>query len=787
VSSLAALLACTAPQPEREPPTIYRSPPVAELAPASVPAPVTPAPKVPATVAVSDCALVEPPLGSREFVRQVDIDLPERFDPSGKYAASGEQSCNVWQLDGEVFLGTFGGPRASGECVPWPEGEHPCTSWPELEELALKSAEPIKRTIEREGIELVVERHLARALFEGQERYRFFCSPESAYVGLSLSSDGTRLAIVRPDAIELREFATGTLLAELALDRPSPPGGKLLRLGIGWSRRMPFALLGRVPGCWPESEDECGSRGEDDEPLWELRKWADIAAPVEATVMVWDEKDRIPAWIDSAAIDPLGRWLFPHFHWDGAHDSDEERRQFPLTPEAAAVNVDMSGHWFDGVEVDVVIDPWGIDSRLFTTPGWISGSRTARWWKITHSDYDGEGNGSDVLSWAGFQLWPEQRRTGPHELASDGRVHEQTLEMFGVGEDGGVLAWSHCWPPDERESLREEGIEDVGEDGCRGHSPIPHGCEARGISDELDWLLVACDPLDAAGNKTSWRLLPLGSAAEVLEPVELASAEDGTVTAVFGRSGLALADARGTRVLAPNGQARALVVEFVELLPATLGPELDRVVARGPVGLGVLDIATGKRLATIPVSIISDQAITQLAFAPDGRRLAWTDSRRITVWDIEVGKLVNSWDAGTVLGLAWRQDGAVLLSGSERPLPEHAWEPTGKLADEQPDKVFLARLAEADLDPSWRWAFEGNDVILRVVDGLALYIEGKDRVVTETGLHDVTETNGLWVRIVGQPGVVPLSKDLHHADLLEEFLAGKDLPIWIHEGPVIVE
>jgi hypothetical protein len=765
------LLACTAPQPqpEREPPTIYRSPPVAELAPTSVPTP-----EVPATVAAPDCAPIELPLGSREFVRQVDIDLPERFDPSGKYAASGGQSCDVWQLDGEVFLGTFGCPLASGECVPWPDGEHPCTSWPELEALALAPAEPLERTIEAEGIELVVEGHLARARFEGHERYRFSCSPESAYVGVSLHSDGLRLAIARPDAIELRDFATGTLLLELSLDQPAPPGGKLLRLGLGWSPRMPFALLGRA------SDD-------DEEPIWELRRWEYYGAPVNATLMVWDE-DQIPAWIDSAAIDPLGRWLFPHFHWGGAHDSDEERRQIPLTRGAADLNVDMSARWSGDVEHAVVFDAWGIDNHSSTTPGWISGSRTARWWMITRSHSHGEGSGSDTLAWAGFQLWPEQRRTGPHQVADDDAVPEQALEVFGISEDGGVLAWSHCWSPEERESLREKEIEDVGEDGCRGHSPIPSGCEARGISDQLDWMLVACDPLDAAGDKTSWRLLPLGAAAEVLEPVELASAKDGTVTAVFGRSGLVLAAARGTRVLGPNGQPRALIVEFVELLPAILGPELDRVVARGPVGLGVLDIATGERLATIPASVSSDDAITQLAFSPDGRRLAWSDSRRITVWDLEVGKLSASWDAGNVLGLAWRQDGAVLLSGSERPLPEHAWDPaTGKLADEQPDKAFLARLADADLDPSWRWAFEGDDVILRVVDGLALYIEDKDRVVTENGLHDGAGTNPLWMRVVGQLGVTALTEDSRHRDLLAEFLAGKPLPTRICEEPVVVD
>jgi hypothetical protein len=731
LASLVALLACTAPKPEREPPTVYRSPPVVELAPTSTPAPLTPAPApepvAPVTIEPPHCASIERPPGSLEFVRQVDIDLPERFDPSGEYGASGAQSCEVWSLYSGVYVGLFGGPRASGECVAWPAGEPPCSSWPKLEQLYL-----------------------------GTGTY-------------SRSTDGSRFAIVRSDLIELRELETGALLAELSLDRPTPPGGKLLRWGIGWSGGMPVALLGR---CNQDVDaDECDS--EDQEPIWELRRWANIGAPVETTLMSWDDEGQQPAWIKSASIDPLGRWLFAIFHWDGDHDTPTERRQFPLTREAAKLGADMAGRWIDGVpdRYDRYgLEPWGLDDG-----NWISGSRTARWSKIERSQYDGEGSGSDTLSWAAFELSPSPRRTGPHQLADDSFVEEQKLEVFGVGEGegegAGVLAWSHCWPPEERASLlQNQELDDVGEDGCRGQSPVPKGCEARGISHELDWLLVACDP--------NWKLLPLGTLADVLEPVELANAEDGKVTAVFGRSGLALAGARGTKLLGPNGQPRATIVDFVELLPATLGPELDRAVARGPAGLTVLDLATAERITSMPSELVG-AAITQLAFAPDGRRLAWSDSHRITVWDIEAGAVAASWDAGSVLGLAWRQDGAVLLSGSERALPEHAWDPsTGKLAPAQPDQAFLARLALADLDPSWRWAFEGEDVILRVVDGLALYLEDHEIVVTETGLYDGGGSD-LWVRVVGQPGVFELDSlpaRLRHPGLLEDFLAGKPLP-----------
>lgn len=751
LASVVAVLACTAPTPEPERATVDDAD-VPESVPQPEPSPPTPTP----TPESPRCAAIERPPGSLEFVPQKLLDLPRNFDPSGKWgAALGEDACDVWMLDGEVYMGPFGGPRASGECVEWPLGEDPCETWPDFKSVELELAEPVDATIQTGDIELVVAGHLVRALVDGQERYQFSRSPESPYIGFDQSPDDTRFALVRSDAIELRELATGALLGELELDRPRPPGTKLHRYWISWSPMV--ALLGY---CDPKRGDECNP----DKSLWELRKWADIGAPVEAERIKWVWKG-MSAWLGEAEVDPLGRWLFAFFTSDESLDFPSKRLQIPLTAEAGA-------GWLDGEDVHA--------QPQLGEGHWIGGSRTARWWK--NSEYIGDVDGHEhfELSWSGFQLWPTPLRTGPHELARDPEEPEEHFDVFGVGERASVLEWSHCWDPEYPLGQElQESLDDLDEDGCHGQRLLPSGCSARGISHELDWLLAACEPDDDTAEQTSWRLIPVGEAARSREIVELANAEDGTVTAVFGRSGLALAGARGTKLLAPDGQPRTQLADYVEILPATLGPEIDRAIARGPEGLAVLDLASAEVIAKIPASTIG-AAITHAAFAPDGRRLAWSDSRRITVWDIEAGVVAASWDANSVLGLAWRQDGAVLLSGSHRPLPEHAWDPTtGQYAhSEKPDEAFLDRLARADLDPSWRWAFEGDYVILRIIDSLPLYLESRGRIITETGLYDGDPEHS-WVRVVGQPGVFALDSlpaRLHHPNLLADFLAGKPLP-----------
>jgi hypothetical protein len=736
---LVALLACTA-KPKGLSATEQEQNPAIEFdealvpnTPAKVDPPPSPRPRTPVA-----CISLDRPKGSLEFVRQEQTGMPERFDPSGRFAAvcspmwgwgagiGAEGSLGeVWVLDHEIYLGRFGWQRDSGDCVTWPGGEDPC-AWPKLME------------------------------------------PE--FADESISPDGTRLARVLAHAIELRERPSDTLLAELSLEQPKPPGTEVQSVELMWANNMPVALIARTRECLPD--EYCPTDPEPEEWIWELRRWANSSAAVEAELVTW-ESDDDPAPIKKSHVDPLGRWLWVYLDYGPAHDSPWERRQIPLTPEAAAIDADFYEHGIDGAP-EPEPSGWLHEDRSLTG-SWLTGIRTARVWSITGSGGDGEGNSYQELGWASLQLWPRPIRSGPHQLADDYLAGEQQLTPLGVADEQGVVAWSHCFPDYDIEYLREYGIEDIGDDKCRGNRVVPAGCEARGMSERLDWLLVECGP--------TWRLLPMGPAAAALEPVDVATADDGPVTAVFGRfSGLALAGERsGLRLLHADGHPRTSYPDVTALLPVTLGPELDRAVGRSQVGLEVFDLGTGERIASIPVDS-ADDPITHLAFAPDAQRLATSNGQHIQIHDLATAKTTR-WDASKVLGLAWRQDGAVLFSGAERALPERAWDPaTGKLAPIQPNPKFLERLADADLDPSWRWAFEGDDVILRTLDGLALYLEPDGWFVTETGLYDGTgKAEHLFVRVIGdeQPRVFSLAslpEQLRHPNLLEHFVAGVALP-----------
>jgi hypothetical protein len=699
---LLGLFACTA-KPEAPPPTRQDA--------------EDPRPKVvvPPPLAPVVCKPLGRPTGELEFVRQRPTDLPIRFDPSGRFAAndmnpdpppletrSDEPNCGVWMLDHEVHLGRFGSPRVSGDCVAWPGGGDPCVAWPELVNLDLGP----------------IDAH-------------------AAIVADSISPDRARLARARRHTIELLDVESGALLAELSLDEPKPPGTELKHLALAWSNDMPIALIGRAT--------------EEDQTAWELRRWAHPSATVEAQLITWENDDE-PAEIDEAMVDPLGRWLWVRTFVSDPHGTRWQRRQLPLTAEARQLHTDFRDEGVGDFE-----DEDHVEAE------WLTGTRTARIWPIVVHNEGHEGRGTDELGWASFQLWPRPVRSGPHELASEHEAEEQNLEILGVADEDGVVAWSQCWFDDG-----------LGEVKCDGNRLIPADCEAEGVSDGLDWLLVSCEG--------SWRLLPLGKTAAARKPVEVVTPDDGPYSAMFGRSGLALLSHRGgVRLLAVDGRERASYPEVTVVLSAKLGPELDLAVGHSPAGLQVFDLATGERLAIITFSNPARGGFS-LAFAPDRQRLAVSDGQHIEIHNFTTSKMTR-WDAGKVLDLAWRQDGAVLFTGAEWWLPERAWDPaTGELAAIQPDPVFLERLDKAELDPSWRWAFEGDDVILRTLDGLALYLEPNDWFVTETGLYDgVGEPEHLFVRVIGddQPRVFSLAslpEHLHHPNLLEQFVAGVPLP-----------
>lgn len=781
-----AVLACTptAPDEPRKAPVVIEAAPVREPEPEPTPEPAPkPVPKP------THCAPTQLSTGALEYVPHERLDMPTYIDPSGRFGA--EDGCGVWELDTGVFLGTFGFERESGACVYWPGEVIPCEQWPTLAKVDVvpfyRDMSPPPPFAKNETIAVTAQGCAGRGFVGLETRFRFACADDGAhagreYVELSLSPDGRRFVAARTDALELRSLDDGALIAELSLSQPKPPARELRGLGLGWSARgLPVAVSRRGPVCEPELEPddpECIDESwNEDDYAWELRRWTEPGARPWVTVLNLGDDALAPFYIHELAIDPLGLWLFVEGNDGDAHDIPWGRAQLPLTPEAAARPFDVSGEWDEGEGVNAYTGPWArVGAYPDAVGGWLVGARTVRTWTITDSHYDGEGSGSDELHWASFELTPARvRHGGPQQLASDYNVESHALELLGVAEGQAVVAWSHCFDSDDPTGLGD--YDDIGPDNCRGDSPIPPGCEARGMSAELDWLLLACTD--------GWRLEPLGAAAEALTPVPLAASADGPITAVYGRRGLAVASARrGTTLRLQNGEPRTTLADVRELLPAVLDAELDLAVGRTITddgeGLALIDLAGARELARVLASALPHPA-SQLAFSPDAAHLAVSDGRQISIVAVASGAVVRSWDAATVQGLAWRQDGAVLLSGATRALPERAWDPErGVLAASQPDPAFIERLARADLDPSWRWAFEGDEVLLRVLDGLALELSPHGEI-TQTGLYDSDSPGSLHVRVGGLASsrVVPLSQlpaRLRHRGLLDEFLAGASLP-----------
>jgi WD40 repeat protein len=99
-----------------------------------------------------------------------------------------------------------------------------------------------------------------------------------------------------------------------------------------------------------------------------------------------------------------------------------------------------------------------------------------------------------------------------------------------------------------------------------------------------------------------------------------------------------------------------------------------------------------------------DQPIVNLAFAPDGKSLAWSDDQTLRLWDARTGKPLGTFDAHTdfIRGVAFSSDGRVLaLAGQDK---------TIRLCDAQtgaPQRTLIGH-TEAVISV----AFSGDDRLL---------------------------------------------------------------------------
>lgn len=112
-----------------------------------------------------------------------------------------------------------------------------------------------------------------------------------------------------------------------------------------------------------------------------------------------------------------------------------------------------------------------------------------------------------------------------------------------------------------------------------------------------------------------------------------------------------------------SGRAVQVIHAPKEANAVAFSPDGGRVVTGGNNGLGVWDVATGRRLLRFGAGRIDG-----VAFSPDGRRIASAHmSKEVIVWDAATGQQLArmTGHTGRVLSVAFSPDGRVVASGAE--------------------------------------------------------------------------------------------------------------------------
>jgi hypothetical protein len=244
--------------------------------------------------------------------------------------------------------------------------------------------------------------------------------------------------------------------------------------------------------------------------------------------------------------------------------------------------------------------------------------------------------------------------------------------------------------------------------------------------------------------------------------------------AMWGPSGLVLTSDAGLSVIERG--SLAFEVPGARLVRARLDEELDLALVVADEHPRVLELRGDELGAALEWS----GPIEHAAFSPNRRHLALAGGGVLAVFARDQSTPLVRWQSGALAGLGFRQDAGVLFVGVERALPELALDPSsGALVEAaQLDRVAFARIAAAELDPSWRWAIEEDGTIVRTLDGQAL----SDDQRSESGWYaSKSYLRSARLRIGNDP-LGPVYDPAAFADqllrptLVEEFFAGSALP-----------
>ncbi len=316
-------------------------------------------------------------------------------------------------------------------------------------------------------------------------------------------------------------------------------------------------------------------------------------------------------------------------------------------------------------------------------------------------------------------------------------------------------------------------------EGCESVETVPEGCTLIDADWHLNELLLTC------GDR--WLVVDMpvfGAAIDLGDASEVGRGTDAPLDALWGGGrGMALWTAEGGLRLIP-ADGDEVTIETANILHRAILDEEVGLILFTDEAAGELRVVSQED-GKIGPALAWTGKVELAAFSPRGGSVAIYGDGILALFRIDRAEPSLVWTAGSLRGIAFRQDGEVLYVGKRRPLPELALDlDTGELAaGEQLDARTLGRLAEADMDPTWRWAIEADGTLLRTFDGQGLLVYEDGLALADSGWFEGDPAELERYRVQGSASKLKpsrslrsLSRQLRRRGLSAEFFNGRSLP-----------
>jgi hypothetical protein len=391
------------------------------------------------------------------------------------------------------------------------------------------------------------------------------------------------------------------------------------------------------------------------------------------------------------------------------------------------------------------IEPWDGRWRVDATTQWIEG--------LTVTSGGDDYYAILQVGWNAIVAEPNPAVHHGQVAELEGPGPSGEIEVFAASSGSAVTRWEACV--------------DDGEQPCKSGGPPIGDCELLDVSPLLSLALVDCD--------AGLRLIEAGGRGSTVA----ALTQDPSSDWRWGRGNyLALLEPEGKLSVVDQATGKTLYQrdDVLELLAVPLASEQERLAFAYVDHLEIVAGPTGARIIDVP----GDWAAA--ALSPDGKQIATLGGAQVQIVDIASGKTIATVPVGDAYGVAWRQDGAALFYGYD--WPTHAIDPkTGKLLYEV-SHPLLDIFDLEEIDPSWRWIHRPDGSITRTLDFQRIELGPTwariDSGVFEGELGQLPSQ--LRFRVGDDPEaaaiytVADLEPWLRSPGLINAFFAGKPLP-----------